>query len=202
MGSPDERQIDGLGGADPLTSKVGHRVALRAAGRGSRVPVRAGADQRGARRHDAQLRQHAGGGRPVRDSSAGSSRRAATRRRVRILTRNTGMLSDVDAADARAAASPTTATRASTACPARRRRSGISFLETAGSVCGVAAADGPRRRHVRWRAGDVHRQRHARRRHPRGRSRRAPATRRATRSMPMPSSRRASNPSGCRPGRR
>ena len=30
MGSPDDRQIDGMGGADPLTSKVGVGTAMRA----------------------------------------------------------------------------------------------------------------------------------------------------------------------------
>ena len=60
MGSPDARQIDGLGGADPLTSKVGIVSRGTASGRGSGVSVRAGVDHRSARGHHSELRQHAG----------------------------------------------------------------------------------------------------------------------------------------------
>ena len=59
MGSPDQRQIDGLGGAHPLTSKVGIVSQRQHAGRRSRLPVRAAAARQGHRRHHAQLRQHA-----------------------------------------------------------------------------------------------------------------------------------------------
>jgi 4-oxalomesaconate tautomerase len=51
MGSPDARQIDGLGGADPLTSKVA--VVSKSALDGVDLDY-------------AQLRQHAGRRRPVR----------------------------------------------------------------------------------------------------------------------------------------
>ena len=66
MGSPDKRQIDGLGGAHPLTSKVGIVSSRQQAGRGPRFPVRAAAAGQGHRRHHAQLRQHARGRGAVR----------------------------------------------------------------------------------------------------------------------------------------
>ena len=78
MGSPDDRQIDGLGGADPLTSKVGLVSRSAQARRRPRVPVRPGADRRGTRRHHAELRQHARRRRAVR--ARARARRGARRR--------------------------------------------------------------------------------------------------------------------------
>ncbi len=77
MGSPDKRQIDGLGGAHPLTSKVG---IVSPSGTPDVdvdflfAQVSAG---RAGRRHDAQLRQYAGGRRALR---TGNRHAPATRR--------------------------------------------------------------------------------------------------------------------------
>ena len=67
MGSPDPRQIDGMGGAHPLTSKVAV-VELRAprrCGRRLSVPAGRGGPARGHRQPE--LRQHARRRRAVRD---------------------------------------------------------------------------------------------------------------------------------------
>ena len=61
----------------------------------------------------------------------------------------------------RTARSATTATRTSTACPARTRPIPIEFLDVAGSSCGALLADRPRRRRHRGDRGHLHRQRHA-----------------------------------------
>ena len=141
MGSPDARQIDGLGGADPLTSKVGIVARVGAARRGPRLPVRAGADRRGARRHHAQLRQHAGGRGAVRARARahpGARRRdhradpdaqhrhALRRHRCR---RPDGRITYEGSA--RIDGVP------GTSAPIR-----ISFLDTAGSVCGTLLPTG------------------------------------------------------------
>ena len=169
MGSPDSRQIDGLGGADPLTSKVGARVALGAAWRRPRVPVRAGADRRGPRGHDAELRQHAGRRRAVR--ARPRARRGARRRDHRAHPDpQHGNALRRHPADARRAR------HLRGQRPHRRRARHVGadphqLPRNRGLGVRLAAADRPRRRHVRRRAGDLHRQRHARRRDPRGGSR-------------------------------
>ena len=61
MGSPHEIQVDGIGGAQPAHEQGGDDQQVEAARRGRGLPVRAGADQREDRGHEAQLRQHAGG---------------------------------------------------------------------------------------------------------------------------------------------
>ena len=66
MGSPDLRQIDGLGGADTADQQGRDRVEVDAAGRRCRLPVRAGRCRQADRRHQPVLRQHAGRRRAVR----------------------------------------------------------------------------------------------------------------------------------------
>ena len=61
---------------------------------------------------------------------------------MRILTRNTGMLSDVIAADARTAASPTRRSARIDGVPGTSAPIRISFLDTAGSVCGTLLPTG------------------------------------------------------------
>ena len=94
MGSPDARQIDGLGGAHPLTSKVAV-VSARSARDDADVDylflqvVR----RPGDRHRPAELRQHPGRRRPVRRRARARGR--GTRRptaSVRILMVNTDSL--------------------------------------------------------------------------------------------------------------
>ncbi len=134
MGSPDARQIDGLGGADPLTSKVG--IVSRSSRPGvdldflfaqvvideARVDTTPNCGNMLAAVGPFALER---GLVPARDGET----------MLRILTRNTGMLSDVVlqtpgsqityAGTARIDGVP------GTSAPIR-----ISFLDTAGSVCG------------------------------------------------------------------
>ena len=75
MGSPDQRQIDGMGGATTLTSKVAivspsdHPLG----GRG--LSVRPGLGGQGFRGLRSHLRQHAGGRGPLRRRSRAGERR-------------------------------------------------------------------------------------------------------------------------------
>jgi len=134
MGSPDARQIDGLGGADPLTSKVG--IVSRSTTPGvdleflfaqvlideARVDTTPNCGNMLAAVGPFALER-------------GLVEAAGPETTVRILTRNTGMLSDVWLqtpaghitydGDARIDGVP------GTSAPIK-----ISFLETEGSVCG------------------------------------------------------------------
>ena len=66
MGSPDARQIDGIGGADTLTSKVA--MVRPSAREGVDVDyLFAGVCDRGGGRHRPVLRQHPGGRRSLCD---------------------------------------------------------------------------------------------------------------------------------------
>jgi len=134
MGSPDGRQIDGLGGADPLTSKVGLVSRSKQPGvdldflfaqvliNESRVDTTPNCGNMLAAVGPFGIEQ-------------GLVTVQAAETTVRILTRNTGMLSDVllqtpdggIAYDGNARIDGVPGTSA----PIR-----ISFLETAGSVCG------------------------------------------------------------------
>ncbi len=89
MGSPDKRQIDGIGGADPLTSKVAIVSRSDAAGHRRRLPVLPGVGRQGRSVHAAELRQHPGGGRRRLRSSAASSPGGDGETRVRIFMVNT-----------------------------------------------------------------------------------------------------------------
>ncbi|CAG0952290.1 4-oxalomesaconate tautomerase [Burkholderiales bacterium] len=134
MGSPDARQIDGLGGADPLTSKVG--IVSRSARPGvdleflfAQVLV-----------NEARVDTTPNCGNMLAavgpfGVERGLVKATGAETRVRILTRNTDMLSDVVLqtpggrmrydGDARIDGVPGT----SAPIP-------IAFLDTAGSVCG------------------------------------------------------------------
>jgi 4-oxalomesaconate tautomerase len=134
MGSPDVRQIDGLGGADPLTSKVG--IVRRGQAPGidleflfAQVSVKEGRVDTTPNCGN-MLAAVAPYG--IETGLAGAAGDVTT---LRVLTRNTGTLSDIEvqtpggrvqyAGRARIDGVP------GTAAPIN-----ISFLETAGSVCG------------------------------------------------------------------
>jgi 4-oxalomesaconate tautomerase len=140
MGSPDARQIDGIGGADPLTSKVG--IVRRGQSPGvdleflfaqvsikeSRVDTTPNCGNMLAA--VAPFGLETGLVKPTGDVTS-----------LRVLTRNTGTLSDIEiqtpggvvqyAGNARIDGVP------GTAAPIN-----ISFLETAGSVCGALLPTG------------------------------------------------------------
>ncbi|HEX3847248.1 MAG TPA: 4-oxalomesaconate tautomerase [Steroidobacteraceae bacterium] len=140
MGSPDARQIDGIGGADPLTSKVG--IVRRSRSPGSdleflfaQVSVK-----------EARVDTTPNCGNMLAavvpfalETGLVSARGDVTT--LRVLTRNTGTLSDIEvrtpggvveyAGEARIDGVP------GTAAPIN-----ISFLDTAGSVCGALLPTG------------------------------------------------------------
>jgi 4-oxalomesaconate tautomerase len=134
MGSPDVRQIDGLGGADPLTSKVG--IVRRGQAPGidleflfAQVSVKEGRVDTTPNCGN-MLAAVAPYG--IETGLVGAAGEVTT---LRVLTRNTGTLSDIEvqtpggkvqyAGSARIDGVPGTAAPIS-----------INFLETAGSVCG------------------------------------------------------------------
>jgi len=134
MGSPDARQIDGLGGADPLTSKVG--IVRR--GRTPDVDLEFLFAQVSIKESRVDTTPNCGNMLAavapfgIETGLVGARGEVTT---LRVLTRNTGTLSDIEvrtpdgrveyAGDARIDGVP------GTAAPIN-----ISFLETAGSVCG------------------------------------------------------------------
>ena len=134
MGSPDARQIDGLGGADPLTSKV----AIVAPGSNG-IDVEWTFAQVSVREALVDTTPNCGNMLAAVVPFALESGLAAPRGEVttlRVLTKNTGTLCDIEvqtpggrveyAGDARIDGVP------GTAAPIN-----ISFLDTAGSVCGA-----------------------------------------------------------------
>jgi 4-oxalomesaconate tautomerase len=134
MGSPDARQIDGLGGADPLTSKVG--IVRRGQTRGVDLEfLFAQVSMKEARVDTTPNCGNMLAAVAPFGLETGLIRAARDVTTWRILTRNTGTLSDIEvqtpggrveySGDARIDGVP------GTAAPVN-----ISFLETAGSVCG------------------------------------------------------------------
>ncbi len=140
MGSPDARQIDGLGGADPLTSKVGI-VATSS---------RPGVDLEFLFAQvlidEARVDTTPNCGNMLAAVAPfgierGLVRATAGETTVRILTRNTGMLSDVVLQTPGGRLTYDGAARIDgvpgTSAPIR-----INFLDTAGSVCGALLPTG------------------------------------------------------------
>jgi 4-oxalomesaconate tautomerase len=140
MGSPDVRQIDGLGGADPLTSKVG----IVRPGRTPGVDLEFLFAQVSVREARVDTTPNCGNmlaavGPFGLETGLCAARGDLTN--LRVLTRNTGTLSDIEirtpggsvdyAGEARIDGVP------GTAAPIN-----ISFLETAGSVCGALLPTG------------------------------------------------------------
>jgi 4-oxalomesaconate tautomerase len=158
MGSPDPRQIDGMGGADPLTSKVA--VVNKSEREGVDVDylfLQVFVDQAIVVR----IRRTAATSSPVSapsPSSAGWSRPGTARPGSDLHGehRPGGHGNGVDPGRQ----GVTRATPASTACRARPRRC-RSFRDTAGSTCGALLPTGNDSRRDRGRRGDDDRQRHA-----------------------------------------
>jgi 4-oxalomesaconate tautomerase len=134
MGSPDVRQIDGMGGADPLTSKVGIVRPGRTAG----VDLEFLFAQVSVKEALVDTTPNCGNMLAAVvpfGLETGLVKAAGDVTTLRVLTRNTGTLSDIEvrtpggrvdyAGEARIDGVP------GTAAPIK-----ISFLETAGSVCG------------------------------------------------------------------
>ena len=141
MGSPDPRQIDGMGGADPLTSKVAVVQQVRARGDRRRLPVPAGVRRPGDRHRRAELRQHPRRRRPVRDRARAGRARPATRPAWRSSWR-TPARSPSPRSRRPAACRPTRATRRSTACPAPTRRSRSNSAIPPAPRCGALLPTG------------------------------------------------------------
>ena len=134
MGSPDVRQIDGIGGADPLTSKVG--IVRR--GRAQGVDLEFLFAQVSIKESLVDTTPNCGNMLAAVvpfGLETGLVRATRDVTTLRVLTRNTGTLSDIEvrtpggkvdySGEARIDGVP------GTAAPIK-----ISFLETAGSVCG------------------------------------------------------------------
>jgi 4-oxalomesaconate tautomerase len=134
MGSPDVRQIDGMGGADPLTSKVGMVRRGRSAG----VDLEFLFAQVSVKEALVDTTPNCGNMLAAVvpfGIETGLVQAVGEVTTLRVLTRNTGTLSDIEvrtpggkveySGDARIDGVP------GTAAPIN-----ISFLETAGSVCG------------------------------------------------------------------
>ena len=170
MGSPDKRQIDGLGGAHPLTSKVGIVRRGSKPGRRPRLPVRAAAAGQGHRRHDAQLRQHARGGRAVRARDRLVTPQGDDQHVPRADAQHRHAVRH-HRADARRATSSTQGDARIDGVPGTAAPITINFLDTAGSVCAGLLPTGHVRDGSTASTGHLHRQRHAARDVPRGRRR-------------------------------
>jgi 4-oxalomesaconate tautomerase len=140
MGSPDARQIDGLGGADPLTSKVG----IVRAGQTPGVDLEFLFAQVSVTEARVDTTPNCGNMLAAVAPfglETGLVRARGELTTLRVLTRNTGTLCDVEvqtpggcveyAGNARIDGVP------GTAAPIN-----ISFLETAGSVCGALLPTG------------------------------------------------------------
>jgi 4-oxalomesaconate tautomerase len=134
MGSPDARQIDGLGGADPLTSKVG--IVARSSRPGVDLDflfAQVAIDEARVDTTPNCGNMLAAVGPFALERGLIAATGAETT--VRILTRNTGMLSDVVLQTPGGRITYEGSARIDgvpgTSAPIR-----ISFLDTAGSVCG------------------------------------------------------------------
>ncbi len=181
MGSPDKRQIDGMGGADPLTSKVAVVEALGARGRRRRLPLPAGLRRPADRDRRAELREHPRRHRPLRHRARAREGRRRRDRRPhlhgehrarsqsrRVPTPGGRVTYEGDGADRR-----------------RPRHGGGDPDPLQGHrrlILRRAAADRPRRRRDRRDRGDADRQRHAVRRHARQPTSASPARKSRRRS--------------------
>ena len=134
LGSPDSRQIDGLGGADPLTSKVG--IVSRSARPGVDLEFLFAQELIDEARVDTTPNcgnMLAAVGPFALERDLVSPRGAETT--VRILTRNTGMLSDITLQTPEGRITYDGSARID-GVPGTSAPIKINFLETAGSVCG------------------------------------------------------------------
>ena len=144
MGSPDAREIDGMGGGHPLTSKVAVVAPSERSRRRRRLPLLAGvARPRGGLRQP-ELRQPARGRRPLRPRRGPRRRRAATSPSAHLDGR-TRRAWRSPACNARGRAWPTTATARIDGVPGSAAPVPIEFLDIAGFHLRKPAADRERR---------------------------------------------------------
>jgi 4-oxalomesaconate tautomerase len=134
MGSPDVRQIDGLGGADPLTSKVG----IVSRGQKPGIDLEFLFAQVSIREARVDTTPNCGNMLAavapygLETGLVGANGEVTT---LRVLTRNTGTLSDIEVQTPQGKVQYAGSTRID-GVPGSAAPISISFLETAGSVCG------------------------------------------------------------------
>jgi 4-oxalomesaconate tautomerase len=134
MGSPDVRQIDGMGGADPLTSKVG--IVRR--GRTAGVDLEFLFAQVSVKEALVDTTPNCGNMLAAVvpfGIETGLVKAAGDVTTLRVLTRNTGTLSDIEVNTPRGRVEYSGEARID-GVPGTASPINISFLETAGSVCG------------------------------------------------------------------
>jgi len=134
MGSPDARQIDGMGGADPLTSKVG--IVRR--GQSPGVDLEFLFAQVSVKEARVDTTPNCGNMLAAVAPFGIETGLVAARGEIttlRVLTRNTGTLSDIELRTPGGAVEYSGAARID-GVPGTSAPINISFLETAGSVCG------------------------------------------------------------------
>ncbi|HEY5264329.1 MAG TPA: PrpF domain-containing protein, partial [Steroidobacteraceae bacterium] len=134
MGSPDARQIDGMGGADPLTSKVG--IVRR--GQSPGVDLEFLFAQVSVKEARVDTTPNCGNMLAAVAPFGIETGLVAARGEIttlRVLTRNTGTLSDIELLTPGGAVEYSGAARID-GVPGTSAPINISFLETAGSVCG------------------------------------------------------------------
>src|SRR5258708_17265074 len=133
MGAPDVRQIDGMGGADPLTSKVGLVRRGQAAG----VDLEFLFAQVSVKEALVDTAPNCGNmlaGVVPFGIETGLVKAAGDVTTLRVLTRNTGTLSDIEVHTPRGRIEYSGEARID-GVPGTASPINISFLETAGSVC-------------------------------------------------------------------
>ena len=119
MGSPDARQIDGIGGATPLTSKVAVISRQRSLRRRYRLPLPAGQRRPSARERPTELRQPARCNRSVR-RRARLDRRHRTQRECSRVHVEHQLCGHVDVSGRRRAPGLRSARQRSMVCPEPR----------------------------------------------------------------------------------
>ena len=141
MGSPDPRQIDGVGGADPLTSKVAIVSRSVAAGHRRRLSVLPGVGRQGGGLDAAELRQHPRRRGALRHRARPGGRASDPETIVRIFMVNTNqtVVATVQTPGGRPRYDGDTAIDGvpGTAAPIP-----LSFADTAGSTCGALLPTG------------------------------------------------------------
>ena len=161
MGAGHELQVDGIGGGNPVTSKVAIVGPSSRAGRRRRLPLRPG---RGSGSASSTLSPICGnilaavGPFAIEAGLVPAGDGTTT---VRIHNVNTGKIDRGRGRDRRAAASPTRARPRSTACPGPAAPIHLAFLDAAGAKTGRPAPDRPAGRPDRRRRGLLRRRRHA-----------------------------------------
>jgi 4-oxalomesaconate tautomerase len=135
LGSPDVRQIDGLGGADPLTSKVG----IVRAGQAPGVDLEFLFAQVSIKEARVDTTPNCGNMLAAVAPfglETGLVKAAGELTSLRVLTRNTGTLSDIEV-QTPGGTVEYEGTAHIDGVPGTAAPINISFLETAGSVCGA-----------------------------------------------------------------